>query len=120
MRLNGREFPSNMEQHLQCQNATDMQLDTLTPFARYHRKHLGFKSSLLTVNKQCSPFAALKACKNLPVLDGYAGDHNSWEFHVLHMSEGVPVELLVNDVAEYLAETQPWQDGEFRNCPKFL
>lgn len=120
MHRSDREFPLSMEEHLECQNMTDVQLDTLAPLARHHRKHLGLKASLLIVNKQCSPWAALRACDELPVVDGYAGEHslvrngdrNCWDFHVLHISQGERVELLVDDVAAYLAEAQPWHDYE--------
>ncbi|KAE9962766.1 hypothetical protein EG328_012058 [Venturia inaequalis] len=117
---NDSEFPSTMKEHLECQNMTDLQLDALAPWAHYHRKHLGLKAPLLIVNKQCSPWAALRACEGLPVVDGCTGeqslvrngDRNCWEFHVIHISEGERVELLVDDVAAYLAEAQPWHDSE--------
>lgn len=43
MRVDDREFPSTMMEHLECQNATDAELKALAPYAHYHRRHLGSK-----------------------------------------------------------------------------
>ncbi|QDS74982.1 hypothetical protein FKW77_005294 [Venturia effusa] len=129
MRLESRIFPSTMLEHLGCQNATDTQLDGLAPYARYHREHLGLKASLLVVNKQCFPFAALRASEGVSRVDDYTGDEilvrngnrDCWDFHMMHVSKGGVAQLLVGDVAAHLADLQPWHDdGKWYDLSRLL